>query len=536
MNSVRLVSENGVSNIQKKLWYVDNSSEINLDNFAAGDRIYSINDNKLYQVEYDTSTEQEYSGEIVSFEADEDDRISSVIAEIKPIQDLHGYDNPWPGGGGKNLFNPQYFLDAGCVLENGYYKGTHAQIGAAIVAFNDNFTFEENTRYALSYTIRSDAGVYFRLLFKYNDNTSSQALPNSSTTDQLASVVSTANKNVASLGRDFSNIGTVWVKDVQLEKSETVTTYSPFSNLCPISGWTGVTVNRCGADYTKTGQTNGYRLDGSGGLVASAAYTTTDYIDVHDSSKIFFGSTWDSSAWIWRVAKFNSNKEFISETDLDAMQGSADISLDVGDEYYVRISVPYLNVSCYAYAGEAISVNWEDEAGTVYKGTLTLNPDGTGTLVVDRDLYNLASWNSDRIAAYNWNGTSGIYFSYVFATVQNRIDGLCNMARVSTTSQELVSNAPFMWFGINTGHVYWVGILDALGIESVADFVTWLRTSGLQITRPILNPQPVQLTASEVSGILTTLYGQNNVWTDAGEINVKVIKNDITAFELKPYN
>jgi hypothetical protein len=28
-----------------------------------------------------------------------------VVTTLEPVQDLHGYDKPWPAGGGKNLFN-----------------------------------------------------------------------------------------------------------------------------------------------------------------------------------------------------------------------------------------------------------------------------------------------------------------------------------------------------------------------------------------------------------------------------------------------
>ena len=45
------------------------------------------------------------SGSVVSFEDGAELPAESVIAHIEPQQDLHGYDNPWPAGGGKNLFN-----------------------------------------------------------------------------------------------------------------------------------------------------------------------------------------------------------------------------------------------------------------------------------------------------------------------------------------------------------------------------------------------------------------------------------------------
>ena len=47
------------------------------------------------------------SGSIVHIENGADGgRIKSLTAEVNPVQDLHGYDNPWPAGGGKNKLNP----------------------------------------------------------------------------------------------------------------------------------------------------------------------------------------------------------------------------------------------------------------------------------------------------------------------------------------------------------------------------------------------------------------------------------------------
>lgn len=44
------------------------------------------------------------SGEIASFSDGADDLpMKSCVVKMEPIQDLHGYDSPWPAGGGKNL-------------------------------------------------------------------------------------------------------------------------------------------------------------------------------------------------------------------------------------------------------------------------------------------------------------------------------------------------------------------------------------------------------------------------------------------------
>ena len=42
---------------------------------------------------------------VASFSDGADLPINKCIVDITATQDLHGYDSPWPAGGGKNLFN-----------------------------------------------------------------------------------------------------------------------------------------------------------------------------------------------------------------------------------------------------------------------------------------------------------------------------------------------------------------------------------------------------------------------------------------------
>lgn len=51
---------------------------------------------------------EEKTGSIVQFEKTQENKaeISELNIDINPVQDLHGYDNPWPAGGGKNQYNP----------------------------------------------------------------------------------------------------------------------------------------------------------------------------------------------------------------------------------------------------------------------------------------------------------------------------------------------------------------------------------------------------------------------------------------------
>ena len=45
------------------------------------------------------------SGAIASFTTPFAYPLKKLVAQINPVQDLHGYDAPWPAGGGKNKFD-----------------------------------------------------------------------------------------------------------------------------------------------------------------------------------------------------------------------------------------------------------------------------------------------------------------------------------------------------------------------------------------------------------------------------------------------
>ena len=152
---------------------------------------------------------------------------------------------------------------------------------------------------------------------------------------------------------------------------------------------------------------------------------------------------------------------------------------------------------------DTIPISWETEAGTVYGGYVDLVK---GEVVATYELCNLQNVPSSNIFSYSYSNKNGIYFKNVLNKVATHAPGLCNMAPVST--ETLYDSEQYMWFGVNTKFVYWVGILDVLGLGSVEDFVQWLGTNEVLITRELTTPITHQLTP----GTIKTLKGINNIW------------------------
>ena len=77
--------------------------------------------NEKAPVIYDTA-----SGIVSSFQDGADTMpLKSLVVNIKPVQDLHGYDHPWPAGGGNNRLNPETVPD-----ENFYINRGNGNIGS----------------------------------------------------------------------------------------------------------------------------------------------------------------------------------------------------------------------------------------------------------------------------------------------------------------------------------------------------------------------------------------------------------------------
>lgn len=159
-------------------------------------------------------------------------------------------------------------------------------------------------------------------------------------------------------------------------------------------------------------------------------------------------------------------------------------------------------------------VTWQTEAGTVYGGSVDVV---TGVLTVDRKLVTLTGADNWAVA-----GTSKFYCP-LQSTEYSR----------STSEDEQISNI-YLFGAIQSGgstavtqdkHFYLqriypleycrVWVYDTA--YTLDTFKAMLNATPLQVTYPIV-PVTYQLTPQEV----TTLVGTNNVWSDSGDVTVRV--------------
>lgn len=157
---------------------------------------------------------------------------------IEPVQDLHGYDRPWPAGGGKNLFD-----------KNNVISGLWRNDGLFYPEDNSYLTIycnvKPNTTYILSGNSSWDSP---RLCYFDSKNPSTFT---SRYTEPVSPFVFTTDEDTVLICFCPAKASYGDGSEVQLELGSIATSYEPYSNICPITGWTDVQGKHSGADTTQ---------------------------------------------------------------------------------------------------------------------------------------------------------------------------------------------------------------------------------------------------------------------------------------------
>ena len=181
----------------------------------------------------------EYADVVTVTDAVVDD--AAVSVQLEPVQDLHGYDSPWPAGGGKNLCPP--FVPA---------TGT----GLTVVSNQDGSLSVSGTAtgsgYITEYAMLSrtiPSGTSFVVSIKNAVPVRIRPFFDSGVSDIYEGATSSG---AISLNTDVTKVrlylflteGTTYNFTIyfQLEVGSSATSWTPYANICPISGWDEVNV------------------------------------------------------------------------------------------------------------------------------------------------------------------------------------------------------------------------------------------------------------------------------------------------------
>lgn len=463
---------------------------------------------------------------------------------IEPVQDLHGQSSPYPAGGGKNLLDFRT-------------KGAESELGITYT-INDGVITATGTSTGYSYcqspTFTLPAGSYKvngnpytnASLTLYNTSTSTGIANPSGGNDEdltLATDTSVAMRIIVT-GNAGSNVNLTFKPMIRLA-TETDPTYAPYSNICPITGWTGAEITRTGKNLFDCEMEQGMiasdtGLNGSSNnhirsknfipVVTGQIYTlsrsvSTEYVNfrLYDKDKNYLGTSTlsafvgiDISSASQPMASGKSKCTFSFNKPV-AYFRFANYMGDLSTKYQLELGSTA--TACEPYLGQTYSVTFPSSAGTVYGGTLTINKNGTGTLVVDGATVTFDGSSDETINNGNASGLLRMLMRLPNDALVTGYGVSNSLSWKATAEEAQVANT-----------VHWYKYPDSSSVPGVfADcrftVGTYDNTSD-STRREYLAQNPIQfvyelsekITYTLPAPVIRSLLGANNVWANTGNV------------------
>ena len=210
--------------------YTKSEEDALLDDKADADNTYTKA--QVDDIVYNILPDDTASGSVANFETDLALPIKSLEIDVNAVQDLHGYDHPWVGGAGVNQWNEDYAL--------GFWN-VYGEFSANTQGYMSNKTHipvRPNTQYRF---VEKNTNYSFYICFYTEDKTFIRR--DTLAYSEATTVITTPSNCYFVCFSTFQQYGTTYNHDISLNYPHTVTTYAPYENICPISGWDAITPN-----------------------------------------------------------------------------------------------------------------------------------------------------------------------------------------------------------------------------------------------------------------------------------------------------
>ena len=468
-------------------------------------------------------------------------KVKSLKAQIEPVQDLHGYDSPWPAGGGKNLFdidNPfitavtaAYITTYAPKVEDGkFYNG--GKIGESAGA-SYAIPVKAGSTYTVQFVIDGESANWEIRAITLDGNVwTSNTVLATNRSDPLTGAV-TATVTIPS-GYTHLYVACYsatkqgsWETNIQIEKGSTATSWTPYSNECPITGHTGVTVEKRGKNILnpslykfQTISQNGltYTVNSDWSISVTGTVTATGgpsltnyfYLPAGTYSYLDEGNQQDVHCAYRKIPNGQS-----SSTSLDnpfTTDGTDRIYVNI----YSKVSSGSIDLTIHPqieagstshdyepYQGESVTISLGD---TIYGATLDVV---SGKLMVDRAMVDLGTLSG----ASGWQYITNDGDPYFRVYLDNKKPGLgmlCSDYQVNSTTGTSNLLDKRIGASVADSRVY---VRDN-AYTTLESFLTAM--NGVQLVYELAEPIEYTLTPQEVR----TFLGQNNIWNDVGDTEV----------------
>ena len=233
------------------------------------------------------------SGAVASFMDGADNvPLKSLVVGINPVQDLHGYSSPWPAGGKGNILPTDTFESARgiTVTRNAdgsvTFSGTSTSAGRFFM-WSGNLVLTEDHVFSVGVTRQSSFS--FNIGTSESNNTINIPVGSSSVTVPAGTYVNWS----VYIGANTPMNMTLY--PMLKLSTDTDTTFFPYSNICPISGWTGMTVNANDTEIPISWESEAGTIYG-GSLDVLTGVLTVDYaiVTINNVTRFRCGLTTDN--------------------------------------------------------------------------------------------------------------------------------------------------------------------------------------------------------------------------------------------------
>ena len=447
------------------------------------------------------------SGEIASFPDGADGApMQSVVVSMEPVQDLHGYDHPWPAGGGVNKWDEEYLV--------GYYSASGGFVASDTQLCSKNLI-----------PVVPGAAHYLKIGDVALTSTASSYCCYGQNGEFL--------RRVASIGPGVINMpddtyyikvnygtpyGNTYNYNIAVNYPSSVTTYSPYSNICPISGRTGAEVTRAGINIfdKATVVQNAYIDDTNGVEKVGTGSMCSGYISVVPNATYYIKSDQTMAAW---GAWYDADKTYIRGITgyIASAQDSEKTKTAPSNARYMRLTIVRGgtgNVDTFSVNYPATDHDYHSYTGETYSATFPSTVYGGTWGVTEGEIASQWAIVDGGTLTWSKSGTSGFYCNAIADAKAGSVSGGYNLVRSSIYKPESVASLS----GLSNGAISMdSGRHIQVKDTRFTDAVTFKEAmSGVQFLYVLATPTEISVDPHTIP----TRLGTNNVWSDAGETAV----------------
>lgn len=508
-------------------------SETNGNILVDGEEVQVYDDSDILDV-ITTDTET-LEGNPLNFNTKSAQISESTLIDLEPIQDLHGFTKPWVGGANINLMPAgeakTYSANNVTITSDGNGKytlsGGIASANTSVYFDCEDFVIPDGQTNVVAFlnsrAVSITNGVTF---YYYNENTQidSWAMnPANRKTHYSGMSNKPCNKFRIEVlqGEDLT---TPMVITPMICLDEYSSIFSPYKNLCPISGRTEVNLDGCGKNlFNKDTATKDRRVDiTTGELSGNIGQYASDYIPILPETQYTNNFSYWSGADFGMVF-YDSSKVYISGQKQATQSG---VSYTTPFTYTTPVNAYYMRISTYGvdFPPEAVQVEKGSTATTyepyqqsndltisfgqtVYGGKLDVE---NGELTVD--------WKYVELGNLSWSyNSTGEYF------ITNLNDCVIKTNRIY-----FCSNYEVVKF--NSGASALINADDKKGYYQPSNTNLFIKDSaygsdvsaftaamdGVDFVYELATPTTIQLTPNAVN----LLKGANYISTDGDKITI----------------